>query len=148
MSYQEKKALLNMMITFSVMIIYGYYVYNNNWNPSFSTEEELQFWAKTLLFVIPVQIVIHIVVHILFSIINTIAMKNNEFELKDEFDKIIDLKASRNSSTTFSLGVIGGFVVIYMGYGLTYFFISLIAAGMISEIVDGISRVYYYRQGV
>ncbi len=148
MSYQEKKALFNLLTYFGVIGFYAYYVYNHYWDPTLSTDELLVFWSKFLLIMIPVQIVSHIVIHILLGIARGMANGGKMMEeTEDEFDKIIDLKASRVSMFLFALGFIAGLGYLAAGYGVTSFFITVVIAGMISEILEAFARVYMYRRG-
>lgn len=149
MSYQEKKALLNFGITVVALLLYANYVCNHFWREGMNTEELLVFWSKTILIMIPIQIVIHIVVHIALAI--TLGMFNGgklREEINDEFDKIIELKATRNSMIWFAFAFIGALGWLAAGYGVNYFFGTLIICGVISEVIDAFSRVYYYRKGV
>jgi hypothetical protein len=44
------------------------------------------------------------VIQIVFSIINTIVTREKEPKIKDERDKLFDLRIARNSSTMFMIG--------------------------------------------
>lgn len=148
MSYQEKKALFNLLTYFGVLGFYAWYVYQNNWDPTLGTDEMLVFWSKFLLIMIPIQIVSHIVIHILLSIAQGMANGGKLMEDKeDEFDKIIDLKASRVSMALFALGFISALGYLAAGYGVTRFFLTIVIAGAISEVIEAFSRVYMYRRG-
>lgn len=149
MSYQEKKALLNLLTYFTVIGSYGWYVYTHYWNPTMNTDELLLFWSKFLLISIPVQIVLHILIHILMGIFRGVANGGKIVEDKeDEFDKIIDLKSNRNSSVIFAISLIISMSFLALGHGVSTFFIVLIIGGMAGELGDALSRVYYYRMGV
>lgn len=149
MSYQEKKALLNFFVTLTVLLTYSNYVYTHYWNAELSTDELLLFWSKYFLIYMGVQIVIHILVHILVNISRGMANGGKLVEeIEDEFDKIIELKSTRNSMVTFSLSLIAGFIFLAAGYSINAFFLTLLIGGMTSEAIDAISRITYYRRGV
>lgn len=149
MSHQEKKALLNLGTYFTAIGIYANYVYNHYWDPGMTTDELLVFWSKFLLISIPVQIVIHIIVHILMNIARGMANGGKlKEEIEDEFDKIIDLKASRNGFIVFAIGMMAALGYLATGHGVTYFFLAMIISGMVSEIIEASSRIYFYRMGV
>ncbi|NVK27691.1 MAG: hypothetical protein HWE14_06585 [Flavobacteriia bacterium] len=149
MSYQEKKALFNFGVYVLALLIYANYVHEHYWVEGMSTEELLAFWSKFLLIMIPVQIVIHIIVHVLLGVARGMANGGKiKEEVIDEFDKIIELKSSRNGMVTFAFTLIGGLCWLASGYGVNHFFLTIILGGVVAEIIEAISRVYYYRQGV
>lgn len=149
MSYQEKKALLNFGIYVLALLLYGNYVHDHYWVEGMNTDELLLFWSKVLLIMIPVQIVIHIVVHIIFGILRGMANGGKiKDEVEDEFDKIIELKSSRNSMTFFAFTFIGALSWLASGHTVSHFFVTIIIGGVAAEIIDAISRIYYYRKGV
>lgn len=149
MSHQERKALFNLLTYFVVFAIYANYVYTHYWDPTMSTDELLVFWAKALLVTIPLQIISHIVIHILLNIGRGMANGGKLVEDKeDEFDKIIDLKASRVSMFFFAIGFMVALGFLAYGEGINHFFISILLAGVLAEILEAISRVVMYRRGV
>ncbi|KAB2814740.1 hypothetical protein [Phaeocystidibacter luteus] len=149
MSYQEKKALLNFVTYVIALLLYANYVHAHYWQEGMNTDELLQFWSRFLLIMIPVQIVIHIIVHILLGIARGMANGGKiKEEVVDEFDKIIELKSSRNGMISFAFTFIGGLIWLANGYGVNHFFMTLIIGGVFGEVIEAVSRVYYYRKGV
>lgn len=147
MTYHEKRSVVHILSTTALTASYFPYVINNYLTPGLTTEELLIFWAKAVLILIPVTIVMKIIVMILFSIFNAIATRE-ELPRTDERDKIIELKASRNSQIAFGLGFISALAAIALGSSVTIMFICLIGAGVFSEVVDHLSQIFYYRSGV
>lgn len=149
MSYQEKKALLNLVVYVVALLFYADYVHTNYWVEGMTTDELLVFWSKFLLITIPFQIVIHIISHIVISIMRGMANGGKiKDEVEDEFDKIIELKSTRNSMVFFAICFMGALGYLAWGKGVNYFFIAIVIGGVVSEVIDALSRVYYYRRGV
>ena len=56
MYYQEKKSIVNMISTLLVYGIYYWIVFQKYDGVVMSPEEQLQFWGKTMLLIIPIAI--------------------------------------------------------------------------------------------
>ena len=97
MTYQEKKSIVNIFSTILVFSVYYWRAFEEYAATSMSFDEELQFWGKTILLIIPISIGIKIVLHILFVILNTIITREKHPGIEDERDRLIDLKSTRNA---------------------------------------------------
>lgn len=137
-----------MLSTIIVLGIYYWSVFERFNAQELTTDEQLQFWAKAILIAIPVSIVTKIVVMIIFVIINYIVTREKIAGFEDERDKLIELKATRNSYIIFGVGFFISLAVLAFGYPPKYMFISIILGGMASEIFDNLSKFYYHRRGV
>lgn len=148
MDYNERKSIVNMLSTVIVLGIYYWSVFERFNTQVMDTDEQLQFWAKAILIAIPVSIVTKIVIMIVFAIGNYIITREETAGFEDERDKLIELKSTRNSYFIFGVGFFISLVLLAIGYPPKYMFISLILAGIGSEIFDQMSKWYYYRKGV
>lgn len=148
MDYHEKKSVVNIITSLLVFGFYYGYVFKDYSDQILTTEEELQFWAKAILIAIPVSIVAKIIMYILFAIFNTIITREEMPKFEDERDKLIDLKATRNAFFIFGMGFVFAMGVLAFGYPPMNMFISLIVAGVLSEVFDNLSRLYFHRRGV
>ena len=147
MDYHEKKSIVTIIGTILVFSIYYWFVFQRH-DPGLSTEEELQFWSKAILLGIPISIAAKIVLYILFAILHTIITREEMPKIEDERDKLIELKATRNAFVIFGLGFVLALSVLAFGYPPYYMFLSLIIAGVLSEVFDNLSRLYFHRKGV
>lgn len=148
MYYQEKKSILNV---FSTLLIYGVYYTNvfQNYKPgALELAAELQFWGKTLLLVIPIAIAAKIVIHIIFSITNAIVTKEKHPDFEDERDKLIFLKSTRNSFFVFGLGFLIALGTLAWGMPAQNMFIILVFSGVLSDVFDNLSQLYFHRKGI
>jgi len=148
MDYQEKKSIVNILSTVIVLGIYYWTVFQRFEAEVMNTEAQLQFWAKAILIAIPISIGTKIVTMILFVIGNFIVTREKHPTFEDERDKLIELKATRNSYIIFGMGFLSALIVLAFGYPPKYMFIAFILAGISSEIFDNLSRLYYHRKGV
>ena len=148
MDYHERKSIVNMLSTIIVLGIYYWFVFERFNAQVMNTDEQLQFWAKAILIAIPVSIITKIVVLIVFAISNYIITREKTAGFEDERDKLIELKSTRNSYVIFGTGFFISLVVLAFGYPPKYMFISLILAGIGSEVFDQLSKLYYHRKGV
>lgn len=74
--------------------------------------------------------------------------KEKEPSFADEHDKLIELKATRNSHYVFVLGFILAMLSVVLKMQLDIMFIILVSAGLVSEIVGVLTGLYHYRKGV
>ncbi|QYR21770.1 hypothetical protein KZ483_01620 [Paenibacillus sp. sptzw28] len=148
MSFQEKRNIVSLITTLLILPLYCMYVFQRYQERSFNSADELSFWGAFILILIPVSIAAKIIIHIVFSTINTIATKEKEPSITDEFDKVIGLKATRNSHYVFMIGFLLSMVPLVMNMPPYVMFIILIASGFVSEVVGTVTQLYLYRRGV
>ncbi len=148
MTYHEKKSIVSVLTTFLVYGIYYTYIYQRYSNVVMTPEEQLQFWGKTVLIIIPITIGAKIIVHILFTIMNSVIAKEDHPGMEDERDKLIELKSARNSFFIFGLGFVAAMAGAAWGHSVSTMFIIFICAGLMSELFENVSKLIYYRRGV
>ncbi len=148
MSIQEKRKIVNIISTLLITSIYFWYVLQSRPEKAMTTDELLSFWATSLLILIPVSIVAKIIIHILFGIANTIVTREFDSMNSDERDKLIELKATRNANYLFGAGFFLAMGTLAMDMSVTIMFMVLIVSGVLSEIMDNVSQLYYYRKGI
>ena len=148
MSYQEKKNIVSLMGTVLVFGLYCLYVFQSDQIGSIHSSDTLSFWGAFILILIPVSIVAKIIITIIFNIIYRITTQETEPAFSDELDKIIELKAMRNSYFVFIAGFLLSMVALVLEMQVSAMFMILIAAGFVSEMVGGLSQLYLYRKGV
>jgi uncharacterized membrane protein len=148
MSYQEKENWVNIFSSILITGIFAWMVWQRQVDGRLSLESDYRQWGMVFLIFMGVSIVARIIIYIIFSIINTIAMRKEEKDITDERVKLIRLKAIRNSHYSFSIGF--GLSVIALAIGMPVYglFIAFVGCGMISELIDNFSQIYYNRKGV
>ncbi|MEA1876104.1 MAG: hypothetical protein U9N86_04520 [Bacteroidota bacterium] len=148
MSYQEKQSVVNILSGLAITAVYGWTVYQDHLAGQYDLAEDFQKWGVLFLIFMGVSIVARIIIHIIFHIINAIATRTEDVPDEDERDKLIKLKATRNSHYAFSLPFAGAFVGLALGMQIHWIFITFIVSGLLSEIVENLSQLYYYRKGI
>ena len=147
MDQKEKQILVttfNMILIFGGYSLYVYYTYIVG---NHEIVNDFKFWAKAFLILIPVTILSQIIIHIAFAIINKIVTKEDMTSLKDERDKLIELKAIRISHWVFTAGFLMAMVSQVVGMPPYAMFITLVVSGFLSGIISGMSKIYFYRKG-
>ncbi len=147
MSYQERRTIVSLISTILISAFYFAYVFQQYPEVGPYSPDVFHFWGSTILILIPVSIVAKIIIYIVFSIINTVATKEQEPSFLDERDKLIELKSTRNSLYVFMIGFLLSMIPIVMNMSPAGMFIILIVAGILSEMVGDISQLYFYRRG-
>lgn len=148
MSYQERRAIVSLISSILITVLYSAYMIQRYPEGNPYSAEVFRYWGMFFLILIPVTIVVKVVIYILFSIIHTIATREEEPSITDERDKLIDLKATRNSLYTFIFGFLLAMGAVAMGMPPAAMFIIMICSGAASEVVSEISQFYFYRRGV
>lgn len=114
----------------------------------FDSATVFQFWGRAVLLLIGVQVVLVIIGRIVLAITHTIAAKEEDIpSFKDERDKLIDLKATRNTFIVFGIGFVLSMVVLAVGITPALMPIIMLVCMMAAEIGGNISRLYLYRRG-
>lgn len=148
MSYQEKKNVISLVGTSLIFTLYCMYIIRTYPEESLTQTDNFSFWGSAILLLIPLSIVIKIIIHIVFSIINAIATNEKEPKFTDELDKLIELKATRNSHYVFAIGTVLAMGALAIDQPPNLMFIIFILSGFLSEVAGYISQLYLYRKGV
>ena len=148
MSYQEKQSIVSMVNTIIILGIYSYIIYSRYVADNPDIINDLSFWGKSFIILIPVTIVVQIVLHILFVIVNKILTNDEIPDKTDEMDKLIELKSIRISHWVFILGFFLAMGSLALEMELWVMFVLLISFGFLAGIVSDIAKIYYYRKGL
>ena len=154
MTYQEKKGLTNIISSILITTIYGIIMYQRYLNGAIDDSNIFKFWAIIILIFIPISIVARIIImiafHILEAVVQTAQGKDieDEMDVTDERDKIIHMKASTIAMYIFSLGFVVALVTQLFDVSNHVFFIVLISAGLITDVVSESLMIRYYRRGI
>lgn len=147
MTYPEKKTIVTLISTTLVTICYYIYVYQVYQKGNPEAMNDLSFWGKAVLVLIPVQIVFTIVVQIIFAIAHKISTNEDMPTMTDERDKLIELLATRNSYYSFMVGFLISMCALAMGKGPFIMFVVLISSGIVAGVVESITKLYFYKRG-
>ena len=148
MSYQEKQNIVNIFSGLLITIIYAIIVYQRHLEGRFDLTADFDKWGVLFLVFIGVSVVARIIILIIFHIINAIATRKEDVPEEDERDKLVKLKAIRNSYYAFASGFVLSVIGLAVGMPVYGIFIAFVGFGLIAEIIDNASQIYYYRKGV
>ncbi len=148
MSYREKENIINIFSGLIITGVFAWVIYQRHQNGLIDLTDDFQTWGKLFLIYAGVSIVARIIIYIIFHIINAIATRVEKIPDEDERDKLIKLKALRNSHYSFVVGFFMAIVVLAVGMPTYSIFIVFVISGVISEIIDNGSQMYFYRKGV
>ncbi len=147
MSFQERRAIVALISTLLITGAYTVYMLQRYPQADAYSPEVFHFWGAFFLILIPVSIVAKVLIHIIFVIINTITTREEEPDITDERDKLIELRASRNSLYVFSVGFLLAMASLVMEMPPSTMFAVLIGSGVMSDVVSELSQFYFYRRG-
>ncbi|MDH5682656.1 MAG: hypothetical protein OEZ36_13785 [Spirochaetota bacterium] len=148
MSFQEKNFIVSLFASIVIFAAYCLYIYHSYPIEDFLTQSNYSFWAKIILIYIPVSVVIKILIQVIFMIFNSIATKEEVPDQSDEMDRLIELKATRNSFYTFFFGFVLSLGVIVIGWPIWIMFASLFLSFSLTTFAWDISHIYFYRKGI
>lgn len=148
MSYQERRSIVNLISSILITVLYSAYMIQRYPQAEAYSPDVFHFWGSFFLILIVVSIVARIIIYILFSIINAIATQEQEPDITDERDRLIELKSMRNGFYVFIIGFVVAMVTIAAGQPPTMMFITLLCAGLVSDMISTISEFYFYRRGI
>lgn len=116
-------------------------------------ENDLKFWALTMLYFVGVSVVFNILILILFHILNAVvnAVKQEDLDdpmIEDEMDKLISLKAMRNSYIMVGVGFVISIVSLVMEWPPTVMLNIIFLAFNLGSIFEGFSKLYFYKRGI
>jgi hypothetical protein len=147
MSEQQRSLIISFITTIFISLpLYAYYfsVYASK---TFTTDQAFSFWASSILIIIFIRIIAAIAANIIAAISEAIIYKKEIERKNDERDNIISLKATRNSYYSFVGFFIAGVSIFYFTARPQDIFTILIIGGLIAELVQLFSEIFYYKRG-
>jgi hypothetical protein len=148
MTYQEKKSVVSVISTILIFGAYCLYMYPRYPEGGLDSTETFRYWGSFVLSLTLFSIAAHIIISIIFNIIFRITTKEKEPTFADELDKLIDLKANRNSFFVFIFGFLLAMGSLIIFQPSQVMFIILITSGFISDVTGSVTKLYHYRKGV
>jgi len=136
-SFQEKSIWISLV---TISLIFGYYFVRIF---KMASQDEINVIKNTVLFISVIVMVI--IVEVVFHIV--LALRTRP-ETKDERDRLIELKATRNAyfllvfGIFLSIGSIAASVPPFIMVHIIMFFF------IISEIAKFLTQLFYYRRGI
>jgi hypothetical protein len=148
MTYQEKKSIVSLVSAILIFGSYCLYMYPRYPGGGLESMETFRYWGSFVLILTLFSIVAHIIISSIFNIFFRITTREKEPTFADELDKLIDLRATRNSFFVFIVGFLlaMGSLIIYQPSQVM--FIILITSGFISDVTGSVTKFYHYRRGV
>ncbi|WP_342431131.1 hypothetical protein [Neobacillus sp. FSL H8-0543] len=148
MTYQEKKSIVSVISAILIFVSFCLFMYPRYPGEGVESSVVFHYWGSFVLYLTLFSIVAHIVISIIFNIVFRMTTNEKEPAFADELDKLIDLKAFRNSFFVFVVGFLFAMGSLVINQPLHVMFIILISAGFISDITGSVTKLYHYRRGV
>jgi hypothetical protein len=146
---KEKMIMVSIITSLLIISIYSIFVYKKHIEANPEIINNLKFWGKSFLILIPISIAAQIIIHIIFIIINKIVANEEPPPLlSDEMDKLIELKSKRISHWIFIAGFLLAMGSLVLEMPVWVMFVTLIYSGFLAAIVSEIAKIYFYRRGV
>ncbi|MGW8316519.1 MAG: hypothetical protein ACWGNV_13025 [Bacteroidales bacterium] len=146
MYYHEKQNYVNIFSGILITAVFAYIVYQKHLAGSIDITGDYKTWGILMLVFVGISIVARIVIQIIFHIINAIVTREEEIPKKDERDKMIGLKATRNAYYALSGIMVVTILLLAVGMPVYGVFIAFVISGLVTEIVENSSQIFYYRK--
>lgn len=147
MYYHEKQNYVNIFSGILITAVFAYIVYQKHTAGSIDMTGDYKTWGILMLIFMGISIVARIVIQIIFHIIHAIVTREEDVPRKDERDKVIGLKATRNAYYALSGILVVTILLLAVGMPVYGVFIAFVISGLITELVENSSQIYYYRRG-
>jgi hypothetical protein len=147
MSFQERRSIVPLLSTILISALYAAYIVQRYLAGRAYSLEVFHFWGAFFLVLTAVSMAAKIGIYIAFKITNTIATKEEEPSIRDEHDKVITLKATRNFLYVFASGMFLAMGSLVLDMPPSVMFVILICSGIVSQVATDISQFYFYRRG-
>jgi hypothetical protein len=149
MSYQEKNITVSLI---SYLLILGYYltgILRMFQNGGLISDQLFSLWAIVIIATVLVNFLGIILANIVLSIVHSIRTRSGKVEpfIKDERDRLIELKGVNMAYITFSAGVFLSMLIFALGQSALVMFGLIIFFSISAQIVGSISQIYLYRRG-
>ncbi len=154
MSYREKENFINIFSGLFITGVFAWIVYQRHLQGLVDLTDDFQAWGRLFLIYAGVSVLVRIIIYIIFHIIHAIVTRDSvetregRIPAPDERDKLIKLKATRNSHYSFVVGFMSAIMTLAIGLPAYSIFIIFVISGLISELIDNGSQIYFYRKGV
>ena len=146
MSYQEKRAIVSLISTIVIALVYFAYIWQRYQDSG--PVDDFSFWGAVILLYVPVQVVSKIIILVVFIVINYVATQEEEPGFSDELDQLIDLKATRNFYHVFMLGFLLAMAALALNLPPLVMFLLFMGALIVAGLILDASQIYFYRKGV
>ncbi|HRE46357.1 MAG TPA: hypothetical protein PLD47_01420 [Aggregatilineales bacterium] len=148
MSFQEKRSIVSLLCNIVIALGYFLYLFQRVEDGGAAVRDDLRFWAAAILILIPVYVVFHIVFQVIFLVIYVAATGEKDLDLTDEFDRMVELKSTRNFYHMFMAGFLFSLGAVVAEQPAYVMFLGVLAGVVAASIVQDLSQFFYYRRGV
>lgn len=165
MSFQEKRIIVSIICGISILGAYIFYTYGKV-QAGVIAENDMKFWAVTMLMFVGIGIVSSIIIQIVFHIAISIGMaikeqivngsvNDKEIErtieaemVSDERDKLIEMKSTRVGFAVAGFGFIAALISLVLNYSPAVMMNILFISFSVGSVLEGFTQLFFYRRGV
>jgi hypothetical protein len=148
MSYEERNTWVELIANVVIVAWFGHRVWTLNGEGAFDGADGLTVWAQTVLWMIPISIVMTVVLSILFNIGASVAMRDHDPSfISDERDKRFGSRGMMVAMGVASTGLILGLVLLALGGTALVTLNVVLFAFAFGAFASQAVRLYFYRRG-
>lgn len=148
MSFEERNTVIYIVVSLIIAAVFGSQIWTGTTDGSFAGMEGLVSWARTVLWMVPLGVVITIAAVILGQIIYGITTGDGDMDTaSDERDHEVSARAARVTMVIFSLGWLAAIVLIASAYPIIAALNLMLFAGWLSDLIGNLVKLRIYRNG-
>ena len=150
MSYEHKNIYISLITTIIVFLFYSNHMYEKYLDGNFNGPDASSIVGTSVFILIGASIVVTIILHIIFAILVAIITQKEpeDNNLKDERDKLIDLKGLQIFVFVFSFGFVLSMAALAYGIESYLIFILMIFSMFFANVLSDVSKLFYYHRGL
>lgn len=150
MSYEHKNIYISLITTIITFIFYSSHMYGKYLEGQFAGADASKIVGVSVFILIGASIVVTIILHIIFAILVAIITQkeSDENTLKDERDKLIDLKGLQFFVSIFGFGFVGCMGALALGMDTYLVFLTIIISMFFANVISDIAKLFFYHRGM
>lgn len=148
MSYEERNAWVELIANVLIVSFFAYRVWTMNGEGAFDGSDGLTVWAQTVLWMIPISIVVTVVLTILVNVAAGVVARDHDPDFtSDERDKRFSGRGMIAAMVVSSAGLLIALGHLALGgsafFALNIILFSFAAASFSSDVL----KIFFYRRG-
>ena len=147
MSFAERSIVAELLTFVSVISLFAWILTSRHAAGLFDGPQGLMHWARTVLWMIPVGIVVAIITTLLWEAGYRLVTRDGADELTDERDRLIAGFGWKVTSITASTGFLLALGALALGYSVLVTLNLMLVAFALSDLTGNLAKLLRYRLG-
>lgn len=147
MSFSERTVWAEIMASLSIIALVVWYILTSHAAGAFEGPEGLQRWARTVLALIVISLVVAIVVSVIMAIAYRVITGEDPDDLVDERDRQIAALGWKVSMIATGIGIVGMLIGLALGLSAFAALNAVLAACALGDVSGNVAKLIAYQRG-